>query len=202
MHRAQRDHQVHRHHQTVQPPRTRRGGQSGHYLRRYSIQGDRRTPATQRTACPLKPRGYLPLRLAGCHRSRGHPKLLRPRQARAVLHRFAPRDDQAPLGGGHPASGLKSVAAGSSDIFRYPRLASTAKGMKVRRSCQPHSASAPAPSPSAGLGLGRIYDQGRRGIVTNSRRPSSIGPRRMKFSWILRSPGIAVATKVEFSVRH
>ena len=200
MHRAQRDDQVHRHHQTVQPPRTRRGGQAGRYLRRHPIQGHRRTPATQRTARHPQPRGYLPLRLAGCHRSRGHPKLLRPLQARAVLHGFAPRDDQAPPGGDHPASGLKSVAAGSSDIFRYPRLASTSKGMKVRRSCQPPPA--PAPSPSAALGLGRIYDQGRRGIVTNSRRPSSIGPRRMKFSWILRSPGIAVATKVEFSVRH
>ena len=78
-----------------------------------------------------------------------------------------PRPDLETPGSTAPALGLKSISAGSSNIFPHPRSVCTSKGRKFRGSCQ-----IPAdPSPRHGLRLGRAYERGLRLLFAGRSQP-------------------------------
>ena len=171
----------------VQPARPRRGRQARRHRRRQPRQWRRRAPAAQRTTCHPQVRCHLAQRLPLRQLDRRAAELFCPLQARAVLHRAPPLASQARAGGERLASGLKSVAAGPSDILDYPGLVCTSKGMNVRRSCQPPQHLWPISS----LGLGRIYDHAPLRLCVKlilTDKPRNPAPESSKPSALLQPP--------------
>ncbi len=116
-------------------------------------------PRTSRARCCAQYPSRWPRRVASPRRQPcfGRRDVLGLLQACASRHEPMLRPGLERPGSAAPALGLKSLSAGSSNIFSNPRLVCTSKGMKFRGSCQ-----IPAcPSPSHELGLGRDYEQRR-----------------------------------------
>ncbi|WP_300970502.1 hypothetical protein [Thiocapsa sp.] len=156
--RPQGDAEMRRQHQPMQPIDPLRGACEGRQARRRIPARNLPAPVAQGAARNTHLGGHGALRLPRRQPCFGRRDVLGLLQACASRHEPMLRPGLERPGSAAPALGLKSLSAGSSNIFSNPRLVCTSKGMKFRGSCQ-----IPAhPSPSPGLGLGRAYEQRRR----------------------------------------
>ena len=121
--------------QLMQPPHALRGLHPRSQGRGRRADRNRLAPVLQGTACQAEVGSHLPLRLSRRQTRGGRLKLLRPLQARATYHDPSTIEDRAARSGTGLVSGLKSIPAGSSNIFLLPRLVRTSKGTKFRGSC-------------------------------------------------------------------